>query len=102
MPLFRRLPKRGFNNKRFATRYAGVNVESLNRFEDGATVDAAAILQAGLANGRFDGIKILGNGELTRKLTVSAHAFSATARTKIEAKGGSCQVIGAAAAAPAA
>jgi len=93
MPLIRRLPKRGFNNKRFGTYYVGVNVESLNRFEDGATVDEAAMRAAGLANGPFDGIKILGDGELTRKLSVNAHAFSASARTKIEAKGGTCQVI---------
>lgn len=102
MPLFRRLPKRGFNNKRFATRYAGVNVASLNQFDDGAKVDDAVLREAGLANGRFDGIKILGNGELTKKLNVSAHAFSASARTKIEAKGGSCQLIAAKGAAPAA
>ncbi len=93
MPLFRRMPKRGFSNKRFGTSYLGVNVESLNRFEDGATVDAAAICAAGLANGQFDGIKILGDGELTKKLSVNAHAFSASAKTKIEAKGGTCQVI---------
>lgn len=98
MPLYRRLPKRGFSNKRFATRYAGVNVAALNQFEEGATVDEAALRQAGLAKGRFDGIKILGDGELTRKLTVSAHAFSAAARTKIEAKGGRCQLVGDAAA----
>jgi large subunit ribosomal protein L15 len=95
MPLFRRMPKRGFNNKRFATYYIGVNVEALNRFEDGATVDEAAMRGAGLANGKCDGIKILGDGELTKKVTVSAHAFSASAKTKIEAKGGSCQIIGA-------
>jgi large subunit ribosomal protein L15 len=93
MPLIRRLPKRGFNNRRFGTYYIGVNVESLNRFEDGATVDEAALRAAGLANGPFDGIKILGDGELTKKLTVSAHAFSAAAKTKIEARGGTCQTL---------
>jgi large subunit ribosomal protein L15 len=93
MPLIRRLPKRGFNNTRFGTYYVGVNVESLNRFEDGTTVDEAAMRSAGLANGPFDGIKILGDGELTKKLSVNAHAFSASARTKIEAKGGTCQVM---------
>jgi large subunit ribosomal protein L15 len=100
MPLFRRMPKRGFNNKRFATSYIGVNVEALNRFEDGATVDEAAMLNAGLANGKHDGIKILGDGELTKKISVIAHAFSATAKTKIEAKGGTCQTIGAKPASP--
>jgi large subunit ribosomal protein L15 len=70
-----------------------VNLEALNRFEDGVRVDAAALQSAGLANGRGAGIKILGGGELTRKLTVSAHAFSATARAKIEAKGGVCELV---------
>ncbi|HEY9174468.1 MAG TPA: 50S ribosomal protein L15 [Verrucomicrobiae bacterium] len=93
MPLFRRLPKRGFNNKRFRTYYLGVNVASLNRFDEGSTVDEAAIRAAGLANGPCDGIKILGDGELTKRLSVSAHAFSASAKQKIEAKGGTCQVI---------
>ena len=95
MPLFRRMPKRGFNNARFGTRYLGVNVGALDRFDSGATVDEAAIRGAGLANGKFDGIKILGDGELTKKLVVSAHAFSASAKTKIEAKGGSCQIVSA-------
>jgi large subunit ribosomal protein L15 len=93
MPLIRRIPKRGFNNARHATRYIPVNLEDLNQFEDGARVDEAAIRSAGLANGPSSGVKILGDGELTRKLTVSAHAFSASARSKIEAKGGSCEVI---------
>ena len=93
MPLIRRIPKRGFNNARHATVYLPVNVEALNRFEEGARVDEAALRQAGVANGRFDGIKILGDGEITRKLTVSAHSFSASARTKIEAKGGTCELI---------
>lgn len=93
MPLFRRLPKRGFNNKRFGTHYLGVNLESLNRFGEGITVDEAAMRAAGLANGKCDGIKILGDGELTKQISVSAHAFSASARKKIEAKGGTCQVV---------
>ncbi len=93
MPLIRRIPKRGFNNARHTIRYLPVNLEMLNRFEDGARVDAAALENAGLANGRAAGIKILGGGELTRKLNVSAHAFSASARSKIEAKGGACEVI---------
>jgi len=93
MPLIRRIPKRGFNNARHTIRYVGVNVESLNQFDNGARVDAESIRKAGLANGPVERIKILGDGELTRKLTVSAHAFSASARSKIEAKGGSCEVI---------
>jgi len=93
MPLIRRIPKRGFNNARHATTYLPVNLEVLNRFADGATVDESALRDAGLANGRAAGIKILGDGELTRKLTVVAHAFSASAKGKIEAKGGSCQIV---------
>ena len=94
MPLIRRIPKRGFNNARHGTYYIPVNVESLNAFDDGARVDEAALRDRGLAKGRGDGIKILGDGEVTRKLSVSAHAFSASARTKIEAKGGTCEVVG--------
>jgi large subunit ribosomal protein L15 len=94
MPLIRRIPKRGFNNARFATRYLPVNLEALNRFENGARVDLDAMRKAGLANGG-SAIKILGDGELTKKLTVSAHAFSASAKAKIEGKGGSCELIGA-------
>jgi large subunit ribosomal protein L15 len=94
MPLIRRIPKRGFNNARHGTRYIPVNVESLNVFDNGARVDEAALRSAGLANGPGDGIKILGDGEVTKKLSVSAHAFSASARAKIEAKGGSCEVMG--------
>ena len=92
MPLIRRIPKRGFNNARHEVRYLVVNLDELNQFEDGARVDESAIRGAGLANGAL-GIKILGTGELTRKLTVSAHAFSASAKAKIEAKGGTCEVI---------
>jgi len=93
MPLIRRIPKRGFNNKAFATRYIPVNLESLNRFDNGATVDESALRSLGLANGTGRWIKILGNGELTRKLTVTAHAFSASAKSKIEKLGGSCQLV---------
>jgi large subunit ribosomal protein L15 len=93
MPLIRRIPKRGFNNARHTTRYLPVNLEALNRFEDGARVDEATLSGADLANGRAAGVKILGGGELTKKLIVSAHAFSATARAKIEAKGGTCEII---------
>src|SRR5271169_1884788 len=101
MPLIRRIPKRGFNNTRFGTRYLAVNVGELERFDNGARVDETALRSAGLANGRASGVKILGEGELTKKLTVSAHAFSASARTKIEAKGGACEVVGAKPDAPA-
>lgn len=94
MPLIRRIPKRGFNNTNHATTYIPVNLQDLNKFEDGARVDIEALKEAGLANGKASGIKILGTGELTRKLTVSAHAFSAAARQKIEGKGGSCEIAG--------
>ena len=93
MPLIRRIPKRGFNNARHATVYLPVNLEALNQFEDGARVDEAALRSIGLANGKADGIKILGSGDLKKKLTVAAHAFSASARQKIEGAGGSCEVI---------
>src|SRR5580700_2067261 len=83
MPLIRRIPKRGFNNKRFATRYIPVNLETLNKFDNGATVDEGILRSRGMANGTGKWIKILGTGELTRKLTVNAHAFSASARAKI-------------------
>jgi large subunit ribosomal protein L15 len=95
MPLIRRIPKRGFNNARHAIRYLPVNLELFNRFDDGARVDEDIMRQAGLANGRAAGVKILGDGELTKKLTIRAHAFSASARTKIEAKGGTCEVVAA-------
>ncbi len=94
MPLIRRIPKRGFNNARFTKQYVAVNVGELNQFDDGARVDETALRAAGLANGPADGVKILGDGELSKKLTVSAHAFSASARAKIEAKGGACEVVG--------
>ena len=93
MPLIRRIPKRGFNNARHTTRYIPVNLESLNRFEDGARVDEMALRAVGLANGTAGGIKILGAGELKKKLTVIAHAFSTSAKSKIEGVGGSCEVI---------
>jgi large subunit ribosomal protein L15 len=93
MPLIRRIPKRGFNNARFAVRYIPVNLESLNKFDNGATVDEALLRSAGLAQGREKRVKILGDGELTRKLTVKAHAFSASAKAKIEKLGGACELI---------
>ena len=92
MPLHRRLPKRGFTNI-FKKDYAVVNLADLERFDNGATVDEAALRQAGLVKGRNDGIKVLGNGKLSKKLTVSATKFSATARQSIEAAGGTAQEI---------
>ena len=94
MPLIRRIPKRGFNNARFTTRYLPVNVEALNCFDEGARVDEPVLRAKGLVNGRGDGVKVLGDGELSKKLTVCAHAFSASARAKIEAKGGTCEIVG--------
>ena len=93
MPLIRRIPKRGFNNARFATVYIPVNVSDLNKFDDGARVDEATLRSSGLANGPGDGVKILGDGELSKKLTVAVSAFSASAKAKIEAKGGTCEII---------
>src|SRR5207253_2627287 len=84
MPLIRRLPKRGFNNAAFKTRYAIVNLRDLNEFEDGATVDEKALREAGLVRGTVDGVKILGDGELKKKLTVAADKVSAAAKEKIE------------------
>ena len=101
MPLIRRIPKRGFNNARFTVKYNGVNVDDLNKFDDGARVDEMAMSAVGLSNGRSDGIKILGNGELTKKLTVIASAFSASAKAKIEAKGGTVEIVSRKPAAPA-
>ena len=93
MPLIRRIPKRGFNNAQFTTRYNGVNVADLNKFDDGARVDEMAMGAVGLSNGTCDGIKILGNGELTKKLTVQAHHFSKSASDKIASLGGSTETI---------
>jgi len=101
MPLIRRIPKRGFNNAQFTTKYLSVNVGELNKFDEGAKVDEMALRSVGLANGQADGIKILGDGELTKKLSVSASAFSASAKAKIEAKGGTIEIISRKPAAPA-
>lgn len=92
MPLHRRIPKRGFNNI-FAKKIVAVNVGSLNVFEDGATVDAQALIEAGVIKKAYDGIKILSNGKLTKKLDVKASAFSETAKQKIEEAGGKAEVI---------
>ena len=92
MPLHRRLPKRGFTNI-FKKEHAIVNLSDLERFDNGATVDEAALRQAGLIKGHHDGIKVLGNGKLSKKLTVQAKKFSESARKQIEAAGGTCQEI---------
>jgi len=92
LPLYRKLPKRGFKN-RFATEYAIVNVETLNRFEDGDTVNLEKLLAAGIVRKPLDGLKVLGNGEITKKLTVEAAIFSETAKEKIEAAGGKTEVV---------
>ena len=93
LPLYRKLPKRGFNNYRFGKQYAIVNVQDLNKFENGAEVDVAALLAAGVISKALDGIKVLGEGELTKKLTVKAAVFSASAKEKIEAVGGKTEVV---------
>ena len=94
MPLIRRIPKRGFNNARHATVYIPVNLTELNRFDDGAKVDEIALRTVGLANGKGAGVKILGTGEIEKKLFITASAFSASAKQKIEAKGGTCEIAG--------
>ena len=92
MPLQRRLPKRGFNNI-FAKEIATVNVSALNAFEDGATVTIEALVNAGLVKKALDGVKVLGNGELSKKLTVQVNAYSDAAKQKIESAGGKAEVI---------
>ena len=91
-PLYRRLPKRGFHN-RFSTQYAIINVETLNKFEDGAVVDINTLLAAGIIRKEYSGLKVLGDGEISKKLTVKAVIFSASAKEKIEAVGGKAEVI---------
>lgn len=95
MPLYRRLPKRGFNNKRFALHFIEINVGDLDRFEDGTVVDAAVLKESGAMTlpKVYDGIKVLGNGELTKKLTVKANAFTAGAKEKIEKAGGTAEEV---------
>ena len=92
MTLQRRIPKRGFNNI-FAKQYAEVNVDKLNVFEDGTTVDVVALIEKGIIKKELDGVRILGNGELTKNLTVKAAAFTAGAAKKIEAAGGKAEVM---------
>ena len=93
LPLARRLPKRGFNNKPFSVVFIPVNLDSLNHFDNGANVDESVLREAGIVNGRGDGIKILARGDLEKKLTVKATAFSAAAKAAIEEKGGVCEVV---------
>jgi large subunit ribosomal protein L15 len=93
MPLFRRLPKRGFSNKIYATRYEIVNVSRLERFDDGLSIGVEQLSGAGLVDSLKSKVKILGNGDLTKKLEVTAHKFSKTAEQKIEACGGMTKVI---------
>ena len=92
MPLYRRLPKRGFKNRN-AKEIVGINVDALNRYEDGAVVTVETMIETGLVSNPRDGVKILGNGEVTKKLTVKANAFSESAKAKIEAVGGTVEVI---------
>ena len=92
IPLYRKLPKRGFHNK-FSTVYSIINVDALNRFDDGAVIDLNALMESGVVSKANDGLKVLGRGEITKKLTVKASIFSATAKSKIEAAGGKAEVI---------
>ncbi len=92
-PLYRRLPKRGFNNAQFSTVYAVINVSDLNRFENGTVVSPALLKEVGLIKNQLDGIKVLGNGELTKKLTIQANKFSKTAVEKIEKSGSKIEVM---------
>ncbi len=92
MPLYRRIPKRGFTNRN-SLEIIGINLKALETFEDGAVVTVDSLIESGIVSNPKDGVKILGNGELTKKLTVKANAFSAKAKEKIEALGGTCEVI---------
>ena len=93
LPLFRRLPKRGFSNAPFKTEYATINVSDLDKFEDGAVVTPELLKEMGIVKNQLAGIKVLGNGELTKKLTVKANKFSATAVEKIEKMGGKAEEV---------
>ena len=92
LPLYRKLPKRGFKNH-FAKEYAIINVSDLNKFEDGATVNLETLMNAGIIRKPLCGLKVLGNGEITKKVTVEAAIFSASAKEKIEAAGGKTEVV---------
>ena len=93
LPLFRRLPKRGFSNAKFKIRYAVINLSDLNRFEDGAVVTPELLKEMGLLKNQLDGVKVLGNGTLEKKLVVKAHNFSSVAKEQIEKLGGKAEVI---------
>ena len=93
LPLYRRLPKRGFTNARFKVEYAVINLDDLNKFEDGAVVTPELLKEMGLLKNQLDGVKVLGNGTLEKKLTVKAHKFSASALAAIEKSGGKAEVI---------
>jgi large subunit ribosomal protein L15 len=93
LPLFRRVPKRGFSNARFKKRYAVINVHDLNRFENDTVVSPELLKEMGIIKKFMDGVKVLGNGNLEKKLTVRAHQFSSVAKEKIEALGGKIEVI---------
>ena len=92
-PLYRRIPKRGFNNKNFATRYAIINLSDLNRFNDGDVITMELLKEKGIIKKELSGLKVLGNGELTKKITIKADRFSSKAVTKIESVGGTAEVI---------
>ena len=92
-PIYRRIPKRGFNNANFTVRYATINLSDLNRFNDGDVVTPELLKEMGVVKNSLDGIKVLGNGKLTKKLTVKANKFSETAKKEIEALGGTIEVI---------
>ena len=93
LPLYRRLPKRGFSNALFKKEYAVINVSDLNKFDENSVVTAELLVEMGIIKKTLSGIKVLGNGEITKKLTVKAHAFSKTAKDKIEAQGGKVEVM---------
>jgi large subunit ribosomal protein L15 len=93
IPMYRRLPKRGFTNDMFKKVYAIINVDALDRFEDGAEVTVETLVAEGIIKDTLSGVKVLGNGEITKKLTVKANVFSASAKEKIEAAGGKAEVI---------
>lgn len=93
LPLFRRLPKRGFSNAKFKTVYAVINLSDLNKFEDGAIVTPEILKEMGILKNQLDGVKVLGNGKLEKKLTVKAHRFSKTAIEAIEKMGGKAEVM---------
>ena len=93
LPLFRRLPKRGFSNAKFQTVYAVINLSDLNKFEDGAIVTPEILKEMGILKNQLDGVKVLGNGKLEKKLTVKAHKFSKTAKEAIEKMGGKAEVM---------